>query len=352
MLPTCHCSVAISPIRPGMEAVAGFKSWPSMWLLAAMLWLATPQAASAQQADTYSWKVVQHDGRDYVTLQGLKEFYRFQQFVREGRSARLVSPALTMEMSVGSQELLINNVKFILSFPIIEQGGETLMSRLDLAKIVDPVLRPAFIRNIRPFTTVVIDPGHGGHDTGARSTYGTEKDYVLDLGTRLQRLLVEQGFNVVMTRETDVFVSLGDRVKIANEHEDAIFISLHFNAASNRSARGIETFALSPQGASSAYGARANDGSAFTGNLRDAENIALATAVHASVLHYLPSTDRGIKRARWAVLRGIELPGILFEGGFLSNSEDARLIASPAHRQRMAQAIGAAVVSYRNALRR
>lgn len=322
------------------------------WLLLTGLWPGSATPAGAQQAAPFSWNVIQHDGRDYVTLQDVKRFYRFQDFVRQGRAARLVAPALTMEMSVGSQELLINNVKFILSFPVIERGGHTLMSRLDLAKIVDPVLRPAFIRNSRPFDTVVIDPGHGGHDTGARSTYGTEKDYALDLGRRLQRHLVSQGFTVVMTRETDVFVSLGDRVKIANEHPDAIFISLHFNAASNRSARGIETFALSPQGASSAYGARANDGSAFTGNLRDAENIALATAVHASVLHHLPSTDRGIKRARWAVLRGIELPGILFEGGFLSNAEDARLIAQPAHRERMSQAIAAAVVSYRNALRR
>lgn len=321
-------------------------------VLLALLLLPGPTPALHAQARQFSWRVVEHDGRDYVSLQSVKEFYRFPQLVREGRSVKLVAPALTMDMRVGSQELLINNVKFILSFAIIEKGGDTLMSRLDLAKIVDPVLRPAHIRDSIPFRTVVIDAGHGGHDTGARSTFGTEKDYALDLATRLQRLLVNQGFNVVMTRDRDVFVSLPERVRIANQHEDAIFISLHFNSASNRSARGIETFALSPQGASSAYGARANDASAFAGNRRDAENIALATAVHASVLHHIPSTDRGIKRARWAVLRGVELPGILFEGGFLSNAEDARLIASPEHRQRMALAIAAAVVSYRNALGR
>src|SRR5690606_21185150 len=174
--------------------------------------------------------------------------------------------------------------------------------------------------------------------------------FALDTARRLRDLLKKKGFKVFLTRDSDRYVTLGDRVKFANTKSNAIFISLHFNSAQPR-AYGIETFALSPQGASSTFtGARSSDHVNLTGNARDSENIALATAIHAYTLRRAPTIDRGIKRARWSVLTGLRLPGVLFEGGFLSNPNEARKVASSDHRQKLASAICEGIVNYRNAL--
>ncbi len=197
---------------------------------------------------------------------------------------------------------------------------------------------------------MVIDPGHGGHDPGARGVLGKEKDYALKLSLALREELVKRGYTVRMTRSTDKFLSLDERVRYANSIRDSIFISLHYNSG-KRDAHGIETYALSPQGTSSTHkGARSSDGRFLSGNRLDSENIALATAVHASVLHKLPAADRGIKRARWTVLTGIERPAILFEAGFITNSSECRRVATQSHRTRMAGAIADAVNNYRAAL--
>src|SRR5690606_14214165 len=126
-------------------------------------------------------------------------------------------------------------------------------------------------------TTVVLDPGHGGHDRGAQCVYGAEKMFTLDLALRAKKMLEAQGFRVVMTRTSDVFIPLEERVKIGNRYPDAIFVSIHFNSSSNRAATGLETFTLAPRGVPSmgADGPMPSDFVQFPGNTRDAENIAL-----------------------------------------------------------------------------
>lgn len=128
-------------------------------------------------------------------------------------------------------------------------------------------------------------------------------------------------------------------------------MSLHYNSGQSR-ASGIETFALSPQGASSTYvGHRMSDYLNFNGNDNDPENIALSTAIHASAMHHIQRTiDRGIKRARWTVLTGLKIPGVLFEGGFLSNANEARRISSSTHRRKIAMAIAEGIGNYKDAL--
>src|SRR5439155_26442435 len=122
----------------------------------------------------------------------------------------------------------------------------------------------------------------------------------------------------------------------------SIYVSLHFNSGGS-TATGIETFALTPQGASSEYGARSVDAYSFNGNQRDSENIALATAIHASVVHHFKFVDRGVKRARGYVLNGLERPGVLFEGGFVTNGTDGQLIAADNFRNELARTIGEAI---------
>lgn len=298
-----------------------------------------------------NWSVTKIGGRDYVSDENVKDFYRFERFVSSGGDRLFKHPTLIMRWKSGSQSIYINNILFSLSFPIAEQSGHAYISTIDLAKLVDPVLRPSYIKKPIKFNTVIIDPGHGDHDSGAKGVFGWEKNYTLDLSMRLKRELEERGFKTQMTRTTDVFLSLGQRVEFANRHSDAIFISIHFNSSGSRSATGIETYALAPQGTSSTDGSGAWS-SFLNGNVRDAENIALATAVHAHVMHELKATDRGIKRARFNVLRGINKPAILFEGGFITNYAEGKKIHTEEYRNELANAIANAVVKFQKAVGR
>ncbi len=317
---------------PGKDDMPGSRS------------MATPKA------DLAGWELVQYHDRDYVSSTSIHRFYRFAEHKVEGSSVSFISPVLIMRGRIGSPDLMINNIKFVLSYPIEEANGKILISRLDLCKLIDPVLRPSYIGSSSSFDTVIIDAGHGGHDSGARGIYGYEKDFALKLALLLKTDLEKRGLKVVMTRKDDTFISLGDRVLFANKIPNSIFISLHFNSGRGE-ATGIETYALSPQGSSSIYGARGVDNAAFHGNQRDSENIALATAVHAAVVHHFKMVDRGVKRARWQVLTGLARPGILFEGGFVTNPNDARLVAADNFRRELAHTIGDAVSNFRRALK-
>ncbi len=296
-----------------------------------------------------AWEVVEHDERDYVTFDSMAEFYGFKHDV-DGRHLWLRGNRIVIKGIVGSQDLLINQIKFVLSYPVIQRDDRYLVSRLDLCKLIDPVIRPHFIKDASPFRTVIVDPGHGGQDAGAGGSYGNEKEFTLRLARQLKRNLEDRGFRVEMTREDDRYLTLAERVAIANRVEKGIFVSLHFNSGSN-AASGIETFALSPYGAESTLVGPANsDFRNFRGNQRDTENIALATAVHVASIKSSKSVDRGIKRARWAVLREINKPAILFEGGFITHEEESRKIASATHRETLANSIAEGISNFRNAL--
>ncbi|RYD46679.1 MAG: N-acetylmuramoyl-L-alanine amidase, partial [Verrucomicrobiaceae bacterium] len=233
------------------------------------------------------------------------------------------------------------------------QGDQVYVSQIDLAKLIDPVLRPNFIQNAGDFRTVVLDPGHGGKDPGATNPFGTEARYNIKVAGLVKKQLEAKGFKVVMTRNSDVYQSLQERVDFANTvKENAIFVSIHFNSGGT-SARGIETFTLSPPGISH-YGSgwKASDNQMRAGNEHDSANIALATSVHGSILRRLGKNtlDRGIKRARFSVLSGVRHPAILLEGGFMSHRYEARLIENADYQNALATGIVEAINKYRFAV--
>jgi N-acetylmuramoyl-L-alanine amidase len=198
--------------------------------------------------------------------------------------------------------------------------------------------------------TIVLDAGHGGHDKGAWSPYGYEKDFSLDVVLRTKKLLQAQGYKVALTRSSDVFIPLHERAAFANQQQDALFVSVHFN--SGGAGTGLEVYTLAPRGVPSmmADGPSVSDLNPQPGNVNDAQNMALATASHAALVVRSRLYDRGIKRARFVVLREATIPAVLIEGGFLSNSFDAKIIAMPEYRQQMASAIVTAVNNYRRAV--
>lgn len=285
-----------------------------------------------------------------MTAKNIKNFYRFDALNISKGELKFQSPKVKMSIKNGSDNLYINTVLFRLSYKVTQKNGHYLFSRIDLAKLIDPVLRPSYIKTAKRFGTVIIDPGHGGTDPGSVNRYGKEKDFNLRLAKILMKDLERKGFRVRMTRSSDVYPTLGQRVSFANRIPDAIFVSIHFNSFVNSTAKGIETYALSPRG-SGTHNSRGVRNNFLEGNRRDSENIALATAVHAAVMKKTQAEDRGIKRDRFTVLAGLSMPAVLLEGGFLSNPAEAKKIASTSYLSIISQGIANGIVTYRKALR-
>jgi len=218
---------------------------------------------------------------------------------------------------------------------------------------------------------IVIDPGHGGHDPGAKARGIEEADLVLDVALRLEALLKAAGVEVLMTRRTNTFIALEERTAIANRAGADLFLSIHSNASSSDSARGIETyflnFATNPQ--AEAIAARENAGGSRTmRNLPDIvraialnnkidESRDFASMVQSSLYTKLQKTnknvrDLGVKQAPFMVLVGATMPSILAEISFITNRQEATLLKTDKYKQQIAEALLAGVLRYQQALKK
>jgi N-acetylmuramoyl-L-alanine amidase len=218
---------------------------------------------------------------------------------------------------------------------------------------------------------IVIDPGHGGHDPGAQVTGLNEADLVLDVALRLESLLQERSdVEVILTRRTNVYISLEERTAIANRFGADLFLSIHANASRNAAARGVETyflnFASNPE--AEAVAARENAGSSRTmsslpeivkaialNNKLD-ESRDLASIVQSSMYENLRKVNRqtknlGVKQAPFMVLVGATMPSVLAEISFMTNRQEAALLRSQKYRQDVAEALLSGVMRYQGSLK-
>jgi len=296
------------------------------------------------------------NGREYVSLHSFCQFYSFTYQAPSGND-RFVSRSTSghsISFKIGNSDAYLDGVHFVLSFPIEGGDHDWLVSRMDVIKLFEPVLRPTEISGRHSIRGVVIDAGHGGSDNGATSRLGNEKTYTLDTANRLAKILNDAGLKTVFTRRTDVFVDLYERAHIASLYPDYAFVSIHYNSATEE-ARGLETYCLSPRGAastSSRYLTR-GDIQKLPGNDYDTQNILLASMVHSEIIKLNPgdgSADRGVKRARFVVIKQNVLPAILVEGGFVSNHMEAARVNRPDYRQSLAQAIARGVIRFVNVM--
>ena len=302
----------------------------------------------------FEWETATSNGREYVTLHSFCTFYNLGYATPNGND-RFTSrnAAHSISLKLGSSNAYIDGIHYVLSFPI-EGDRDWLVSRMDTIKLFDPIFRPTEISNRHTIRGVVIDAGHGGSDNGATSRLGNEKTYTLDTAYRLDAILQKAGLKTVFTRRNDTFVDLYERAHIASLYSDYCFVSIHFNSASEE-ARGLETYCLSPRGAastSSRYLTR-GDIQKLPGNDYDTQNILLASMVHSEIVRLNPgdaTADRGVKRARFVVIKMNQLPAILVEGGFVSNHMEAARVNRPDYRQSLAQAIARGVIKFANAM--
>lgn len=311
---------------------------------ALLLFLGAARPAAAQGSDLIGKGRADVGGEDYVSLDEVWGWYGFKPM--QGRPGTVTYGQGRMRVSVipNKQDFFYNNYRYILSFPVREVGGRLMISATDVHKVVDPVLRPKFSEASGTLRTVVIDAGHGGHDSGAVSSFAREKDCNLAVSLKLRDKLQKMGFKVVMTRDKDSFLTLHQRVAIANRVPDSIFVCVHHNS-SGASGTGIETFTLAPHGTTSPF-ARTRRYEDLAGNNQDSENIALATAIHSHAIKNTKAFDRGIQRARFSVLCTIQRPAILFEGGFVSNPTEGRKIATPEYQELLAESIAQGIKKY------
>ncbi len=296
------------------------------------------------------WQIIKVNGHDYLTIENISKFYGLPaEVTSSGDKVQTETVKNPLEFVGGSREVVINGARSWLCFPLIEQDGKFLVSRTDVAKTIEPLVRPHRVPNVGNVETVVLDPGHGGHDKGAVCRYGSEKDFALDVARKLCALLQTKGLRVIMTREGDYFVPLDVRAQIANAARNSIFVSIHFNATNDDpDATGFEIFSFTPRGAPSTSDNAVTPTSLSmqAGTVVDNQSLALSACIYHSLLGHIPEFDRGIKRARFAVLRLTRVPAVLVEGGFLTERGESRLIANKDWRDKLAAAISVGIENY------
>ncbi len=254
-----------------------------------------------------------------------------------------------MIVAIGSRDAEWNGRQIHLGFDPEMVDGEVYLHGLDLQKNLEPLLcdRPL---KFGPGTVIVLDPGHGGMNSGTISVLDRrpEKEFTLDLARRVQPLLEGAGWVVYLTRTNDFDLSLSNRVVFADKHHADLFISLHFNsAAPDKKQSGLETYCLTPTGMPSTLTRGFADPwqEYLPNNNFDAQNLQLAVRLHTALLRSSGEEDRGVRRARFiGVLRGQRRPAILIEGGYLSNPVEASNIENPQFRQKLAEAIARALL--------
>ncbi|MFC1807557.1 N-acetylmuramoyl-L-alanine amidase [Candidatus Omnitrophota bacterium] len=285
---------------------------------------------------------------------------------------------------VGSDIALVNGTLRELSGRVTMHRGVIVLPRDFSARTLNRV----FVKNQRIVETpqkrvviptcvysiknIVVDPGHGGKDPGAMGYYGLrEKDITLDIAKRLKRHLEAYDIDITLTRDSDRFISLWKRADIANKKRADFFISIHANASRSRKARGFEVYYLSEaiddnaravaaaENASlkyedSSFGNK-KPSTALEATLWDIENSEnrieareLGEHIAESAHKRLRAKNRGVKTARFYVLKGSKVPSVLVETGFVSNKYDAKKLSSPEYRESLAKAIALGVIDYKD----
>ena len=249
----------------------------------------------------------------------------------------------------GSRIAIWNGLELRLGFAPQMIDNQIFLNALDLRKTVQPLLSGGSICPAKTNRVIVVDAGHGGEDSGAKSILGNryEKEFTLDWARRLASVLSAKGWQVYLTRANDSELPLSNRVAVAEQRKADLFVSLHFNsAAPDNEQAGLETYCLTPTGMPSTLTRGFEDDSTLTfpNNSFDGQNLQLACATHRALLRVNGNHDRGVRRARFpGVLRGQQRPAILIEGGYLSNPREARLISDSSYRQKLAQAVAEAI---------
>jgi N-acetylmuramoyl-L-alanine amidase len=288
-------------------------------------------------------------GKSYVPLANIATYYGMTSSEPAKKRVRLQNKWNKIEFQPDSRNIWINGTLVLLSEPTRKVGWQWAIDTTDFNKTIEPAVRPQELLKNTGTGTVLLDPGHGGNDKGTSSPRNVqEKLVVLDVAKRVKTKLEARGIRVELTRTRDTALDLSARCRKAAALKADLFVSIHANSAANRSVRGSETFvlALPNRYSSNSYGSGAPPSGTYSGNRYDIANMALGFRIHQNLVKATGQEDRGVKRARFEVLRDAPCPAVLVETAFLSNAKDEAMAIDPAGRDRIASGIANGIAAY------
>ena len=295
-------------------------------------WAGSPYIRSAQAY-----------GRQYLYIQDIASYYGLT-LVSNSENCEMRNKWNKIGFTFDKREGMINGYKINYLFPPVRENSIPLVSSSDFQFILEPIMRTYSIPK-QTLRTIVIDPGHGGKDQGAAGKKYKEKDITLQIAKKLKNILVSKGFKVYLTRESDSDLDLDMRPEKCRSVGADIFISIHCNAVGKRDISGIETFAMTPEGAPSTSDTKPKIVKE-KGNASNKNNYLLAYNVHSKLINSTGTVDRGVKHARFVVLRNAPCTALLVETGFISNSYEESKLGSLDYQEKVANAIANGLTRY------
>ena len=321
-------------------------------LIAASLMVVASPCPAAPLANV---RVTTVAGERFVSLKDVAVVYGLVLRAPLGRKISLQGKWNSWAFEVDSRQSSFNGTQVWLHAPMLKYKGKWMIMENDARKVIDPLMRPYAYLGARGYRVVVLDPGHGGEDTGARGRHGVEeKRVVLDIAKRVRVQLANAGLKVYLTRETDRFIELDERNLKAARWGADVFVSIHLNSARSSAPQGLETYVMANLGypSTAASAGSRGDKTAYSGNRFEHSNAVLGYFMQKALLEKAKGEDRGVRRARFAVLRAAPCTAALVECGFLSNRREESLMLGAKHREAIALAISKGILDYFNAVKK
>lgn len=298
---------------------------------------ALPVAANAT-----AWVSTEVHGVSYLPLENLRSFYKFSPLPRAPRSNASVTVGnkdIRIEFGPALRDVRISGIRCLLTHPLRQDSkGDYLISRTDMVKLIDPILRPTYIQGRRAVRTIIIDPGHGGHDAGTQTSQVREADCAQLVATKLREELARRipDVKVQFTHEQNQYRSEQQRVDHISGTEAPLFISLHLNSGRS-DIHGIETYIAAP----AAPGEQPRPG-----NVYDTANAALAYALQAALIQNTEAHDGGCRRARYSLLNSVSCPAAMVELGYATHEEEGKKLATAEYQTKLAQALAEGICNF------
>ncbi|MDI6774051.1 MAG: N-acetylmuramoyl-L-alanine amidase [Verrucomicrobiota bacterium] len=293
---------------------------------------------------------------DTVAISKVASRFGFERFDVEDKQIVLREKPGVLEMEGDSRRAMFNRVVFWLSAPPVRRWGRWRMLQSDVEEMLAPLIVPSEAVKSEGNRVVLLDPGHGGEDSGATSgLYNIqEKQVTLELAGAVADLLRREGIDARLTRTDDRAMDLPARCEHAATVRADVLVSIHLNSATNTGSSGIEVHILPPAWHPGTADRKASCGNCmrYPGNLHDGANLVLGHALQASLLKHTGAEDRGVRRSRFHVIRCAPCPAALVECGFISNLREAQKLLTPGYRAQIARALAEGLVAYLDTVKR
>jgi N-acetylmuramoyl-L-alanine amidase len=345
-------------------AAFGLTSWGSVLVSAETATGRTSPTRPTQSSVAAALPVTRVDGQDYFELERAATYLGLKPRGREGRKFVYGDSNSRLVIDEG-REASVDGSRVFLGMPVVLRQGRLYLSKIDFERCLTPLLAPELLSAGPGIPKVItIDAGHGGSDNGMEnSRLGMkEKVFTLDVAVRLKKILETAGCKIMLTRKDDRELAPDRptdwkrRTEVANRASSDLFVSIHFNALEgDTKTGGTEIYTFTPQFQRSTRSwspGQINDAEreAVPVNRFDGWSALLGHSIKHELVKDLKTFDRGQKTMHSGVLRGLNCPGVLVESVFLSNDAEARLVATPAYRQQIAQAIADGIRAYSDTL--